>query len=229
MRLFEIFSRPNKVAITSKFASSYPKVVGNYPGLPEVLIDFVNTKFKGGNFGKRDYKFTGPLSPFYHAHLDTKDGLSIVIYDISGGFLRLYDLVQHSEYEGQRAQSLRKFLRNTKASGNFTEIDYETIFSTGRPTSVVLNPKQRNLITDEIAYLIASEAYETLASAIIDDDWDELIAWILESLSDSYPDLEISATDIFAAFGGIEGLANVIKTSIKNYGKLESFKEFLSN
>lgn len=224
MRLFEIFAKPNKVAITTKFASSYPRFVRDYPGLPEVFMDFVEAKFDGEEFGNYDYKFTGPLSPFYHAHLKTVDGLPVVIYDKSGGTLRLYDIVLHKDYQGPAAVSLRKFLRKAKAFGDFIDIDPKKVFSTGRPVSGVLKPAQKKQVYGEIAYLIANDAFETLSSALIDDDWTELENWLLEALSD--PD--ITKVAIYAAFGGQDGLRATIQNSLKNYGKLDDFNKFIS-
>lgn len=225
MRLFEIFARPDKVAITTKFASSYPKVVRDYPGLPEVLIEFVKTKFAGGKFGEFDYKFAGPLSPFYHAHLKTVDGLPVIIYDQTGGTLRLYDIVLHKEYEGPQAVSLRKFLRKAKAAGDFVTIDPERVFSTGQPVSNVLTAKQKKQVYEEIGYLVANRDFQTIALAIIDDDWTELESWLLESLGDT----ELTKVALYAAFGGEDGLRAAIVQTLKNYGKFDDFKEFISN
>lgn len=216
MRLSEIklSNPPSMVLITREFDRDYREFAAQNPDVvPSKLLAFCRIKINNEPITGDDM-FTGaPLTGYRHYQVIT--GKCILIYRQVNSGLRLFELVEHNEYEGRRQHHLAARLdKYSKSSdSDLIQIDPEQYFS-GKEPEPELTDADIDEVNDLVYYLI-SEGLHILKLALEKNDWGEFF----DLVSGHSPE------SVFTAFGGVEKFKTYIKDLIKQYGRLADYNE----
>lgn len=103
MRFLEVAGQPLKIVATKRFLKNAPDFLRGYPGLDKTLKEFVDFKAMNplADWGRKDAVFTGGQQVGHLRHVHLVHGKVIVLYEIVGGELRLYDMVSHKGIDKQ--------------------------------------------------------------------------------------------------------------------------------
>jgi hypothetical protein len=111
MRLFEIETQQSQIVATKRFLKNSAFYFRGYPGIEATLKEFLHFKQQNpkAQFGKKDIPFTGgPLKGLFHVHLI--HGKVILVYGLRGNQIRLFDMVEHDDFEGKSIPALAKYI-----------------------------------------------------------------------------------------------------------------------
>jgi hypothetical protein len=202
MRFFEIASPTLQLMATTRYLKNSATFLRGYAGLEKTLTDFLNFKLQNPTqlWGKKDERFTGGIiKNAFHVHL--VHGKVILVYGVSGGALKLYDMVEHNDFEsGPSILSLATYIETA---------DLRPIEFQGGPTTKPLSAEQKSEL-NELFYMMAAEDPDIVRAAIAGD-----LSGLMEFIR-----LTVDAPDevVLDGFGGQAGLITTLSTIMKQMG-----------
>lgn len=187
MRFFEIASPQTKVFATKRFIKNAAFFSRGYPAVDKTLKDFLQFKIKNPReqYGKKDAPFTGSaLTGYNHVHLF--HGKVVLVYQVKGNELHLFDVVEHNSFERSGVMALAKYIQ----SASLEPIQQDTKTKKGSL------PKEQMEELESLLYEVATQDPHIIKAAI-SGQWDDLFDFIWMILPE-----EIGTKTVFAAYGG---------------------------
>lgn len=200
--LFLIEAIDYSVVATNRFIDNFPKFSNMYPTFRENLLRFIEFRKKNRTdipFNSKDGRLTGgSLGQLSARRVHIIFGKAIVIYEVKNHQIFLYDIIEHTGYEGKNIDSLASYIRSLSPN-NFSP------FVPGEAKTKTVKKPIEKLTNDQLETMIALykllaenpndiEVLEKLARNDIDDfmDWAK-ISLNVDKDNDSYDNVIIKS------------------------------------
>lgn len=203
MRFFEIAQPARRVVATKRFEKTFIEFSKKYAGLKETLRDFVDFRLihrPDEPFSPKDAAFSPSSSLAGFRHLHMVHGKAILVYYITAANLCLCCMLDHTETEGKRVNSLVTYLKSLEPS-SFSSI--ETSEEKPELSSEQINDL-RSLIYD-----MAVQDREILMAAV-NGDFSDLMEFMRLVIDNSEND-----QTIVDSMGGSDALRKFIQDVLK--------------
>ena len=217
MRLFEVVAPPTRFAVTQQFNVNYDKFEASRENLSSKFANFCQSKLEGSPT-TNDYAFGGgtPMAGYWHYHIVR--GKVIIIYRRVSDTMRLYDVVEHTAYDTERAARRLADWCNGLVDTDFTELNLKSLFAEPEEETESLSPEQKEKVDGIIYDLISEEGFYILKPAIEKNEWDNFFEWLETDMPGVTPET------VFAAYGGAKQLQAFILHNIVQFGKTAEYK-----
>jgi hypothetical protein len=215
MRLFEI-ENPTHIEASPLFLEKLSTVLTTGRNFKYKLKEFLLSKLAGQSLGGEKILTGSVLRGFSRYQL--QHGKRLIIYRRQGRVIRLYDLIEHNEYEGPSAISrLGSFYLSMN---DFVPFDVDSLSDNDAATDQVGPPDETTVEKAKQALyeMIAGGGLAAIKNAIEYSDWAEVTEWVAMEVAD------LDQLSLFALFGGEQDLKDFIMLAVKQYGQYDEYQ-----